>query len=118
MSTNRMLKEIPDPRDEVAVIHHDGAYALWSLTDQSPLTTGLPREKAQERLKQQGFKEADMLEVLENARQHGSSVPAGGYYPFKTASVVIEENRGGAFGEEVPNTQMFRHLLIQRAPLP
>lgn len=118
MSTDRKLKELTDPREEIAVLHHDGAYAIWSLVDSLPLTTGLPREQASEILTQHGFDEVSVLDTLETSRKHGSSVKSNGYYPFKTASDIIEENRGGAFGEEVPGSQMFRHLLIERLPLP
>ena len=118
MSTDKKMKELPDPREDIAILHHDGAYALWSIVDNLPLTTGLSREEAGECLIQHGFPEEAMLETLEAARKHGSSVPQEGYFPYKTASHVIEENRGGAFGEEVPGTQMFRHILIERAPLP
>ena len=118
MSEQTKRSGIAEPIDEVAIIHHDGAYALWSLVDDSPLTTGLSHDDAKTKLVQHGFDETTLLKVLDDARKHGSSVPAPGYYPYKTASDVIEGNRGGAFGEEVPGVQMFRHILIERAPLP
>lgn len=113
-----MPNTLPSPADDIAVIHHDGSYAIWSLVDSRPITTGMPRAEASEALVKEGLQEHEILEKLENARQHGSSVSGVEYYPFKTASDVIEENCGGAFGEEVPGIQMFNHLLIECAPLP
>lgn len=102
--------------EQTAVIHHSGYFCIWSLAQSRPLTTGGDRASTLARLRAQNLDAESAERMLDDASSHGSSVRSsdGGY---ATASEVIEGNEAGAFGEEVPMDDIFRHLLIDRRPL-
>lgn len=101
---------------QAAVIHHSGVFCIWSLAQARPLGTGEDRASAIRRLKAQGVDDHEADRMVADAATHGSSVasPTG---TFASASEVIEDNEAGAFGEEVPMDDIFRHLLVDRRPL-
>ncbi len=102
--------------ESTAVIHHSGSFCVWSLAQSRPLTTGEDRTSVLGRLRKQGIDEENAERMLRDASIHGSSVPSEGG-GFASASEVIEDNEAGAFGEEIPMDDIFRHLLIDRRPL-
>ncbi len=101
--------------NKYALIHHDSTYAVWSLDDKRPYTTGSNRKDAIEVLMTKGVDKKTAGSMAKAAKEWGSSVPhPNNDSRYMSASQLMEGNRAGAFLEEVGLEQLFRHILIER----